>query len=196
MPSVGGRVCHRCTGRETPLRAVLARYAFEGPLRAAVLAFKYRGRTRLLPFLTSTLEAALQTRPLTVDLAVPVPLHAERLRTRGFNQAELLARSLASAHGWALDTSALVRIRETRQQTELPARDRLRNVAGAFAVAAPAAVASKRVLLIDDVCTTGATLTACAAPLLEAGAEGVWAAVAARDIPVARRPVSSGARSE
>jgi ComF family protein len=163
------------------LRALLAHYAFEGTIRAAILAFKYRARTRLGPFLTSALAASLTSRPLTIDLVVPVPLSADRHRARGFNQAEILARPLSADHGWAMATDVVERTRETRQQTELPARERLHNVAGAFAVSRPEAVAGKRVLLVDDVCTTGATLAACAAPLLQAGAEGVWGIVVARD---------------
>src|SRR5581483_6344158 len=120
--------------------AILAGYAYEGAVRAAIIAFKYRARTRLAPFLGAWLAAPLATRPLTVDLVVPVPLSPARRSERGVNQAELLARPLALAHAWPLDTSVLVRSRDTRQQTRLSAGDRWANVAGAFAVANPAAV--------------------------------------------------------
>jgi ComF family protein len=113
------------------------------------------------------------------------------LRERGFNQADLLGRPLAEAHGWQFDASPLIRVRETRRQTELPAGDRLRNVAGAFGLADASAVAGKRVLLVDDVCTTGATLAACAQPLMAAGAEGVWGIVVARDIRGQKRSDSA-----
>jgi ComF family protein len=161
---------------------MVAAYPFEGPIRSAILAFKYGARTRLAPFLASTLAARLATRPLMVDCVIPVPLSRGRLQSRGFNQSELLARPLAEVNGWVLDFTSLVRARDTRQQTELPARERRANVVGAFAVVRPEAVQGKRVLLVDDVCTTGATLEACATPLLEAGAAGVWGLVVARDL--------------
>jgi ComF family protein len=181
-PSREGRICRQCAGRVTPLRAILAGYPFEGALRAAILALKYRGRTRLLPLLSAALATPLAARPLEIDLIVPVPLSPGRARARGFNQAELIARPLAAANSWPLDAGALVRSRETAQQTRLPARERRANVAGAFAVPDPATVRDRRILLIDDVCTTGATLEACAGPLLEAGAAGVWALVVAREV--------------
>ncbi len=181
-PSTGGRVCRQCATREPPLRAILAGYPFEGALRAAILALKYRGRTRLAPFLAAALVAPLATRPLEIDLVVPVPLTRARQRARGFNQAELLARPLAASRGWALAPAALTRTRETAQQTRLPARARRSNVAGAFAAPDPATVQHRRILLVDDVCTTGATLEACAAPLLAAGAAGVWGLVVAREV--------------
>jgi ComF family protein len=165
-----------------PLRAIIAGYPFEGALRAAILALKYRGRTRLLPLLSAALAAPLASRPLDIDLIVPVPLSSGRARSRGFNQAALIARPLAAANSLPLDAGALIRSRETAQQTRLPARERRANVAGAFAVPDPATVRDRRILLIDDVCTTGATLEACAAPLLEAGAAGVWALVVAREV--------------
>ena len=193
LPSTEGRVCRRCLGKASPLRAILAGYSFDRTIRAAILAFKYRGRSRLAPFLASALATPLATRPLTIDLVVPVPLSVERSQVRGFNQAELLARPLASAQGWPVAVGALIRTRDTRQQTELPARERIGNVVGAFEVPDPACVAGKRVLLVDDVCTTGATLAACATPLLAAGAAGVWAIAVARDVRASseRQPLTA-----
>jgi ComF family protein len=175
-------MCAQCAGRSSPIRAILAAYPFEGALRAAILALKYQRRTRLVPLLSAALAAALAVRPLQIDLIVPVPLAPGRHRDRGFNQAELIARPLAAAQSWPLAPDALVRSRETPQQTRLAARERRANVAGAFAVLDPVAVQDRRILLVDDVCTTGATLESCAAPLLEAGAAGVWGIVAAREV--------------
>lgn len=174
------------------MSAVLAAYPFEGVIRSAILALKYRSRTRLVPFLATALAAPLAWRPLAIDTVIPVPLSAGRLRLRGFNQSELLARPLAQARGWAIDPASLIRMRETEQQTRLPARERLKNVAGAFEVVAPNRIEGRRVLLVDDVCTSGATIDACAQPLLRAGAVGVWAIVVALDVPPgARRPFES-----
>jgi ComF family protein len=164
------------------VRAVVAAYPLEGLVRAAVLALKYRGRTRLAPFLAAGLSLPLAHRPLSVDRVIPVPLSPGRLRVRGFNQSELLARPVAKAFQWELDTTSLTRQRETRQQTRLSVQERQRNVAGAFAVTDPGRIRGARVLLVDDVCTTGATLDACAQSLIEAGAEGVWAIVVAREV--------------
>jgi ComF family protein len=158
----------------------LAAYPYEGVIRSAIQAFKYEGQTRLDDFLSRALVNPLSSRPLTVDVVLPVPLSAQRLGSRGFNQAEILARPLAEATGWPLEGGLLVRARDTQPQVELPHRARRRNVEGAFSVACPDAVVGRRVLLIDDVCTTGATLEACAVPLLDAGAAGVWGLVIAR----------------
>jgi len=180
-PSLEGRICGRCGSQLRELRAVLAAYPFDGVIRAAILAFKYRRCTRLADFLAPALLDALRSRPLTVDVIVPVPLSQARQSERGFNQSELLAGHLAGRIGLPLETAALVRHRDTPQQTRLPARERSRNVAGAFGVSDPAAVAGRRILLVDDVCTTVATLEACARALDEAGAQGVWAVVVARE---------------
>jgi ComF family protein len=182
IPSLEGRTCQACLGNQHLIHTILAGYAFEGPLRSALLAFKYRGQYRLAACLGEFILDALEHRPLSIDLVAPVPLNPRRMRERGFNQSELLARTVAAPHQWQLDVALLARIRDTPQQARLPARERRANVAGAFQVTRPQEVAGRRVLLVDDVTTTGATLDACAAPLLAAGAEGVWAVVAARDI--------------
>lgn len=109
------------------------------------------------------------------DAVVPVPLHRSRERGRGFNQARELARRLGVP---LLD--ALVRTRETAPQADLPATRRHDNVGGAFALRPGVSVEGKIVVLVDDVSTTGATLNACAAPLIDAGATEVRALTAAR----------------
>jgi ComF family protein len=130
----------------------------------------------------------LASRPLTADLILPVPLSPSRLTERGFNQAELLAHPLAAEFGWDFSPDILRRERNTPQQTRLSARERWGNVAGAFAVNDGASVEGRRILIVDDVCTTRATLEACATPLLRAGAAGVWGLVVARDAAAGQAP--------
>lgn len=186
VPSEGGRPCRQCAGRVHPTHAILARYPFEGAIRSALVALKYGSRTRLAPHLASALEAALTARPIAFDLVVPVPLSIGRLRARGHNQSELLAQALAMQLDVEVAPSALQRQQETRPQTGLSARERSINVRGAFTAISGAYLEGRRVLLVDDVCTTGATLDACAQALRDAGAAGVWAVVVARELPPGR----------
>jgi ComF family protein len=116
---------------------------------------------------------------MPVDVVVPVPLHAKRERKRGYNQSSLLARHLSRKKGWRLLTNGLQRFRYTPPQTGLGRSERLQNVQRAFR-ADPKQVAGSRILLVDDVVTSGATLAASAEALLEAGAASVSAYCLAR----------------
>jgi ComF family protein len=117
-----------------------------------------------------------QTPPLnTASRIVPVPLHPQRLRERGFNQAQLLAEAVASRTKLPLDKSSLVRTLHTaRHRAGLDAEARRETVRGAFTVRSPRLIAGERILLVDDVLTTGATVSACAQALTEAGAIDVF----------------------
>ena len=172
-------LCPACRRAGSPLSDLLAAHAFEGPLRAAIHALKYRRAQHL----AEPLSALLLALPLPpADLLVPVPLHADRLAERGYNQAALLAVEVARATGLALDEGVLRRVRSTPPQTGLSAAERRANVAGAFAVApgAESRVAGKRVILLDDVCTTGSTLEAAAECLVAARASEVSGVVLGR----------------
>ncbi len=117
--------------------------------------------------------------PLEVNIIVPVPLHPSRLRQRGYNQATLLARKLERHTGLPLDEKALIRVRHTPSQMRLDAEARRQNVMGAFHCPGEQ-IAGRRVLVVDDVCTTGATLAACADALRASGATTVQALTLAR----------------
>lgn len=174
--SAGARgFCEACGPLLEPDPTGMGGYLYGGPLADAIRRFKYGGRSELAGPLGELLAARARTHAGRVDLVVPVPLHRRRLRERGFDQAALLARPVACELGVRL-AFALRRTRHTRAQAGLGASARASNVRGAFA----APPLSGRVLLIDDVRTTGSTLAACADALREAGAEEVTPLVLAR----------------
>lgn len=150
-----------------------------GPIRSAIHRFKYRGQHVLAEPLGAIIVEAWRRDPPPAGLLVPVPLHPRRARERGYNQAALLARQLGRALALPVDSAHLVRIRATPPQVGLTASERLANVAGAFRYRGPS-LAGRTLCLIDDLCTTGATLEACASALREAGAGSVWAYTLAR----------------
>lgn len=166
-------------GAASSIRSV---FRFEGAIRAAIHELKYRNLRAIAPTLAAYLDRYLVTCPMESDVVMPVPLHRTRLRERGYNQAELLARALARTRGVPLDARSLRRTGgEMSQVRTRDARERRANVVGAF-TCTDASLSGKRILLIDDVCTTGATLEACAAQLRSAGAREVFGLTLAREV--------------
>lgn len=163
------------------LSVVRAAFAYRGAARTAVLTLKFKSGRYLAPLMGEFLRQQLSARPLQVDLVVPVPLAPRRMRERGFNQAALLAEEVAQTVRGAVLPEALSRADRPAQQT-LPAAGRLSNLEGAFTCRQPTEIANKRVLLVDDVVTTGATLSACAQQLADAGAARISALAFARDL--------------
>jgi ComF family protein len=153
----------------------------EAPVTRLLHRFKYTPDITLAPTL-GTLLADCGFMPGPYDVVIPVPLHNDRLRWRGFNQALLLARPLARRRNLRIEPFALTRTRPTRPQVGLKDRERHRNIAGAFAVRNPGAVRGLSVLLVDDVYTTGATVNECARMLRGAGARQVEVLVLARAV--------------
>jgi ComF family protein len=149
---------------------VVGRYA--PPLSTAIGRFKYEGRAELGPRLAGLLEQPLAKALLTPDaILVPVPLHPKRLAERGYNQAAVLASALGSRHGLTASPRLLERKRETARQVGKNREERLANARAAFVVRPKATASATRVILVDDVVTTGATVRACAQALRLAGIE-------------------------
>ncbi len=155
-----------------PPAPTAAAFVYGGPLAESIRRVKYEGRTDHIPALGGILSSAALPYAGLVDLVIPMPLHPRRLRTRGYNQAALLARPVSRKLGVPLDTRILERIRDTPEQAGLSRSDRVLNVKGAFR--ARIRGCTGRVLLIDDVRTTGATLASAAEALLEAGFNSVF----------------------
>ena len=155
---------------------------YEDVMREALHALKFRGRRGLSAPLGALLVEAMEGRlPAGVPaLLVPVPLHPRRERERGFNQASLLARRVGLAWGVPVGGDVLVRVVATPSQTELDAPARRANVRAAFRLRRPELIAGRHVLLVDDILTTGATLSECARCLREGGAATVGALTVAR----------------
>ncbi|HLH23739.1 MAG TPA: ComF family protein [Chloroflexota bacterium] len=182
-PQRAGTRCRDCQRAGPALSAVRAACVYSGPLGLAIRRLKYSRERHLAEPLAGLLQECLAARPLAVDVLVPVPLDAARAQERGYNQATLLAAPVAAALGVPLAPAGLRRARPTRPQVGLTARERRANVRGAFTCPNSASVVGRRLLVVDDVMTTGATLEACAEALVAAGAAGVWGLVVARDLP-------------
>lgn len=171
--------CLSCRRRPPAFTQAWSCYAFEPPLQQAVHLFKYRGKVVLAAALGRLLRQAWPCTP-EVDVLMPVPLHPSRLRAREYNQALLLADEANRDLCIPLVYDNLVRVRATPPQTELSRTERLANLRRSFAVRRPEDVAGKRVLLVDDVMTTGTTFNECAKALRKAGAADVYAVALAR----------------
>ncbi len=185
IPPISFAVCARCLVRDLepvgcrrhPEAVVWPALVYDEAATLLVHALKYAGRPGLAAALSRRLAEALP-RVLEADLVTAVPLHPARRRERGYNQAWLLASGLASHLGVPALEDALVRVRATPAQARLDPRQRRRNLAGAFRVPEPRRLRNRRLLVVDDVLTTGATMEACLEALAEAGARPVGAVLA------------------
>lgn len=158
---------------------------YAGPVQELIHRFKYGHKVHLSePLGVLTAQALFQfVAESAPGLILPVPLHRKRLRQRGFNQSQLIAGVLGKRWGLPVEVGNLRRVRWTEPQTTMDAAERRENVKGAFALRDPERLKGKRVLLVDDVFTTGSTLRACAEALEEAEAEAVFAVTVARSVP-------------
>lgn len=175
--------CASCQRHLLQLHGLRCVNLYQTALRGAIHALKYQGQRRLAEPLGLLLAKAFTQYNMRADVIVPLPLHAQRQQERGYNQATLLARVCAAHLKIPCLEDIVIRQRITRPQVGLNDRERQQNVAGAFALTPGSkvrALARCNILLIDDVCTTGATLEACAAPFYNAGVKNVWGLVLSR----------------
>ncbi len=172
-------LCPQCRAAPLKIERIRSVFTFEGVIREAIHRLKYDGITALAPPLGRLMAEHWLTHPMQSDMIVPVPLHRERVRKRGFNQARLLAGELSERTNLAMDDTTLVRHRATASQVGLDVEQRKANVQDAFRCTSRR-LANRQVLLIDDVCTSGSTLEACAVALRGGGVDSVQALTLAR----------------
>ena len=186
----GEPLCGLCRRLAPPFVRAAAYGSYEAGLRELIHLLKYNGVRpaanvlgRMLAEAIAVLQPYFSATPVAV---VPVPLHRARLRQRGFNQAEVIARAamklVSDREHLQLLQGVLERTRETLSQTGLTSHQRRENLRGAFVVARPEAIRGREVLVVDDVYTTGATVSECARVLRRAGASKVWVATVARTL--------------
>jgi ComF family protein len=170
-----------CINHPLAIDGIRSVFLFQGTMRQAILQFKYKHLKAIADPLSQLLSEYLSSHALKGEAIIPVPLHPKRLRERGYNQASLLAKELSKLTGLLAMEGQLVRVRDTISQARTTsAIERRRNVQNAFVC--NQGLTEKQILLIDDVCTTGATLDACAMALKSAGASSVWGLTVAREI--------------
>jgi ComF family protein len=181
-PQPNGVLCPGCVDWQAQIDGIRSPFRFDGVMRQAIHELKYQNLRALAAPLAKLLYDYLLSNPVPGEVLVPVPLHSKRWRERGYNQSSLLARELGRLNGLPVVDGCLIRQQHTPPQARTASiGERQSNVAGAFACG-DGRLKSKRVLLIDDVFTSGATLDACAGALKSAGAASVWGLVMAVEI--------------
>jgi len=156
--------------------------AYEGVLEKAIKLLKFRLKKKVARDLSFIM--ANHNPFVDFDIIVPVPLHKKRMAERGFNQSAEIAADLSRIYGKPVIDELLIRSRDTKHQFELSPRERALNIKGAFTVKDPVKVSGKRVLIMDDIYTTGATINECRRCLLSAGARSVHSLVLSRALPL------------
>ncbi len=173
-------LCGDCMRDPPPFDCTTVLGAYDGDLRKLIQLLKYERMRPLATRLGRSLGERVAAAGVNVDVVIPVPLHWRRRLSREFNQAALIAHELANEIGAKCSPGLLRRTKATASQAGLTDRERIRNVRAAFRAAAPEQFRGKRVLIVDDVMTTGSTLAACARAAKRAGAESAVVAAVAR----------------
>jgi ComF family protein len=175
--------CLACRSHQLKINGLRTYGRHQGTLRTCIHALKYGGQTQLAKPLGALLAQTYHMYGMQADFLVPLPLHTIRQKQRGYNHAALLARACAEELRIPVCEDLVMRHRATAAQVGLSSQQRHQNVAGAFSCISTittGALFKRSIIIIDDVCTTGATLEACAETLFSAGAQSVWGLVLAR----------------
>jgi ComF family protein len=170
--------CFECSKRDYSFEYGRALFLYDDAMRKSIYAFKYKYKKDYARYYASEMARILgdAIREISPDVMIPVPIHAKRKAVRGYNQAELISRRLSKLTGIPQDVDLLVRVKNTKAQKALGDAERYANLKDAFSISAnvPAAARSyKRVLLVDDIFTTGSTIEMCTRKLLDFGIESV-----------------------
>lgn len=182
IPIRTGSICHKCQSQIWDIDGIYSVFKYGGTIRQAILQFKYENLKVLADPLSDFMAEYVKQQQLSFDIIVPVPIHKRRLKERGYNQSLLLARKLSSLTRIPIAEGALTRIRYTSPQAKSDNVDqRRKNIMNAFRCSSHG-ISGRRILLIDDVCTSGATLNSCAGSLKAAGAASVWGLTLAKEI--------------
>ena len=177
-----GIVCPDCRQRQTEIDGIRSPFRFDEVIRKAIHQLKYRNLKAISPCLAELLADYLRANSLPGEALVCVPLHPRRLRERGYNQSSLLAKELGRRIDLPVIEDCLIRVKQAQPQVRaVDVEERRRNVADAF-VCRDERVSGRQIILVDDVCTSGATLESCAVALKNKGATSVWGLTLAREI--------------
>ena len=179
LPTSQGETCGKCLTAPPHFDETRVAFRYGFPVDKLIQSFKYGHRLALGHYFGRQLARLVQT--ISADLVIPLPLHPDRLRSRGFNQALELARPVAKALACPLDASLCQRIRNTQAQADLPWKARRQNIRHAFHCVKD--LSGQRIVLVDDVMTTGASLDECARTLRLHGAASIVLLVVARTLP-------------
>ena len=174
--------CYKCEKYNLEIDGIRSPFIFEGIMRRIIHEFKYQHFKSLASTLAQLLAEYLKTNEIPTDVLVPIPLHHQRLRQRGYNQAGLLTQALGRLIKVPVIEKSLVRSKNTCSQVKIgSAEERRCNVKEAFECR-DLQLSKMKVLLIDDVCTTGATMNSCAVAMKNAGVSSVWGLTLAREL--------------
>lgn len=180
-PLTRNEVCPDCQETPPPYTALRSWAEYEGPLREALHNLKYKNDLELANVFSSALVNIIQTAHWNFDFIIPMPISPNHYKSRGYNQSVVIARPIALTLGIPIVSNVVKRIKETRSQVNLNREERFKNLQSAFS-ANSAKLLNKKVLLVDDICTTGATISSCSKTLKGAGCSEIYCLTIARTL--------------